>query len=973
MGLQTKTRQAGFLALVLMVLGSGIGRAEEAKRRFDIPAGNAVERLNALFAELGLSIICDYTATGVSNTNAVHGVFTLKEALEHMVQGQDIQFWFVSEKAVSCGRKDAKPKEATVVGLQTKRPSIEAPLEPAPLTEVTVTGTHIRGKSPIGVQEISFSRADIDRSGLATVQDFIRTLPQNFNGGPTEDTQRIGRETLTNSTRGTALNIRGLGPGETLVLLNGRRIATGGSEGAFVDIANIPLSAVERIDVLPDSGSALYGTDAIGGIVNITLKQDYQGAETQIRIGTPSDRVLTEYQLSQTLGRRWIGGNGLMSFEYYRRGELRAQSRRQAQSDLTSFGGDNFDTFRSNPGTLFAGGQLWAIPKDQDGTGLTPADFAAGTRNLENQQLGADVLPIQERWSLLASGHHTLSDDVDIFSDAILTERNMDLRSPAVRTDLPVTIANPFYVNPTGSPEPVSVSYSFLKDFGPLTSDVKLRTSNGGIGARIGLGATWRLVPYVSYAREEQRLSQGGQIDFPALALALLDPNPVTAFNPFGEGSNTNPATLAALRSQSSFDSNSDVGTVEVTADGPLLQLPAGEVKIAFGLSQRREAFDSILRLGTRAPLSNDRLSRDARALFGELLVPLADSNTHRGLRHLDLSLALRLEDYTEVGRATAPKFGVLWSPADGMTLRGTWTESFRAPNLFDLYEGNNGSIILPMLDDTAPLGFTQALVWFGRNADLRPESAKSWTLGVDFASRRTQDWSIAITYFDIQIENGFEERTFADNLLQDPRFVSFVTRNPTAGQRETVCERSAFGGLPDSCLDAPIDALIDLRLGNNALMSTNGLDLIARRSFDKAWGRVELGINGTYVLRYAEAETAQSPRIDLVDTQNNPLRLRARGSLSWQRGNLSANAFVNHDGAYRDIGSVPHREVSSWTTFDLQVRYDYTPGIHLFLSGQNVLNQPPPFLNNPLGFGYDAENADLLGRFLSVQVRKNW
>lgn len=974
-----KARRTGALAAFIAAgLIGGICRADETKRRFDIPAGKASERFNDLIAELGLAMVCDFKATGAATTKAVHGVYTLQEALEKMSEGQNIQFWFPKPGMVSCGPRKAPVQTVTKPGADPQERKL---LEPVAMDQVVVTGSHIRGRSPYGTQVITLSKADIERTGLSTVADVIRTLPQNFDGGPTEDTQGIGRETLTNSARGNALNIRGLGPAETLVLLNGRRLAPGGTEGAFVDISSIPLSAVDQIEVLLDSGSALYGADAIGGIVNITLKKEYSGAETQARAGASSDRALDEYQLSHTLGTTWSRGNGLLALDIYRRSDLRGEDRRQAQSDLRSLGGDNFDTWQSNPGTLFAGGIPWAIPRGQDGKSLAPSDFTPDTLNLEDQRRGADLLPVQKRWSLIASGNHALSDEIELFSDALFSQRDVHLKLPSVRGTLPVTVANPFYVNPTGGTEPIAVSYDFLDDLDPSVADIKVRTFNMAVGGRINAGARWRIVPYLSYAREEQRIQQRGLLNGQKALLALLDPDPTTAFNPFGDGSHTNPATLAGLRSQSFFESNSSIGTLDVTADGPLLPLPSGMLKFALGANLRREDFNSLLQSDNTGLHPIGVLSRDVSALFGELLVPLADANSPRlGLQQLELSVALRFEDYSDVSRTTAPKFGLLWSPVKGLLLRGTWTESFRAPNLADLFEGDNGSTIMAVRDDSVPGGFSQALVWFGKNANLRPEAAHSWTVGVEFTAPGLNDSSVALTYFDIQIQNAFEENSFADDILDNTRFASLVTRNPTAAQREVVCARSTFGGFPGGCMGAPIEALIDLRLGNNAILATSGFDLVARRKFDSPWGRFDLSLNTAYVLRYGEAETMDSPLIDLVDTQNNPLRLHTRGSISWQRRNIAATAFVNHDGSYRDVARTPHRKVGAWTTLDLQLRYDlnrngagWLADTHFFLNAQNVFDRDPPFLNNHLGIGYDAENADLLGRFISFDIRKNW
>jgi iron complex outermembrane receptor protein len=929
------------------------------RQRFDIPAGNAALRLNDLFSHLGLTLVCDFGATGVSTTNAVHGVYSLEEALHRMVAGRNIQFWFPNDRAVSCGPRTRPEAVAGAEASVRRTPPVEAPMQ-----QVTVTGTHLRQIAQSAAGIITFTREDIERSGAGTLPELLRTLPQNFDGGPTEDTREIGRETRTNSGIGTAMNLRGIGPAETLMLLNGRRLAPGGSEGAFIDISSIPLTAIERIDVLPDSGSVAYGTDAIGGVINVILRSSPQN-ETRLRTGTATRGGPAEQRFGQTLGAQGARGSALLAFEYYRRGALPAVDRALAASDLRARGGDNFDTFQSSPGNVFAGGRLWAVPRGQDGTSLTPQDFTPGSPHLEDRQRNADLLASQQRWSAVATVRRTIDDGgALLFADALLSRRTAEQRYPGLRLDLPVTASNPFFVNPAGGTEPVVVSYDFIDDLGPLLALPRVDTAHLTAGSELPFGDGWRLSAHAAWASENLDFHQENQANLAALSAALLDPDPATAFNPFGDGSHTSAATLERIRARSRFEVLSSIASVNLKADGPVSSLPGGEAKLALGVEHRRQHFNSRLRYGALSTRSSTRSHREISSVFGELSAPLTPG--------LELSLALRHEGYSDVPGTSAPKAGLRWAISPDIALRTTWARSYRPPNLADLDESGNGSQLIALPDSTAPSGYTPALVWFGRNADLLPQSAAAWTLGVDLGGSRLAGWRLSLTYFDVRLTNEFAEYALPLNVLDDPRFASFVDRAPGAARRAAVCARSHFAGFGNDCLDAPIGALVDFRLGNSAYRVTRGLDLSSRRRMDTGHGTFEAGVDGTYGLRHARRETGHSPMLDLLDTQNNPLRLHLRGSLSWQRGALGATAALNHDGGYRDIASEPRRSVSALTTLDLQLRHEHED-MRISLSAQNVFDSDPPFLNNALGIGYDAENADLLGRVLSLEVLKAW
>jgi iron complex outermembrane receptor protein len=994
------------LTLAALASASGpVAPAEtETARAINIPAGPAAHTLIREFADqTGLQLLVDFEEIRNLDTPAVTGQLTASETLARMLEGTRLTFEFVNEWTVAivpkpdsaladgasgldgrgAGQSESSDLERGDRGYAFESPS---DLRLEDLEQVLVLGTYFRGMAPVGAQAITIRRSDINRTGYATVQDVVRALPQNFGGGPSEDTT-LGYEAGTNSSRGTALNLRGLGASATLVLLNGRRLAPGGTEGAFVDVSDIPLSAIEQIDILPDGGSALYGSDSVGGVVNFTLRENYVGRETQLRAGAVTSGALDEYQFSQLVGTRWENGNGLLALEYYDRGRLPADDRPQMASDLRPFGGDNFDTERGNPGTIIIGSQRWAIPRGQDGRSLTASDLTAGTANLHNRQEGRDVLSEQERLSILGTLRHAPTERVKLFTDALFVQRDVYARDPALTTDLLVPTTNPFHVNPAADTVPVVVGYSFRDDLGPITSDVRVRTANFAFGAVIDAGAGWRISTTAGHAHSGEDGRIDAFVDFTALTKALADSNPETAFNPFGDGSHTNPSTLSVIRASSVFDAESDVGSISAVAEGPIGSLPGGAARAAIGVEYRRDTFDWSLRTVSRADPTGEAtarsnsLERDARAAFMELLVPVIGAgNRRRGFERLQFSASSRYELYDDFGSTLTPRLGVSWAPTSTVVLRGTRSKSFRAPNMYRLDESGSGSMIVPLADPLSTRGASSALLWFGGNADLQEERADAWTAGLDFASSTLPGLSVSATYFSIEFEDQIRNIPISAGILLNPDYRDAVYRSPSPEQRERVCSRSRFVGIPGACNSAAIDLLIDARSNNVATVRTRGLDLVSSYELESAIGSFDFGLNASYVFEYSQAVRVGAPLKDLLDTEHSPVALRARGSLSWERRAVGAAAFFSYSDDYRDTISLPERRIGSWTTVDLQLSYRATDhgflgkaGTRFSLNIRNVFDEDPPFVNNSSGLGFDPENADLLGRLVSFQVRRDW
>lgn len=990
--------------IVLGLIVSLPAHAIPKLQTFHMEAGDATLTLNEFSRQSSLQLLFDYNIVRGRKTRAVSGEFEAPVALTQMLVDTGLVFDFVNDRTLAVTlvnhaggtgsaiaeapptapsrTRSAEPQSVKRDGAGSNELSMD-PRTPE-LEEIRITGTHVRGEEPVGDRVMSFDREEIDASGSATVQDFLRTLPQTFGGGPTEDTHIIGAETRTNSGLGSGINLRGLGARATLVLINGKRLVPGGTQAAFADIENIPLSAIERIDILPDSASAQYGSDAVGGVVNFVMRDNFRGAETLLHGGSGTRNNLGEYQAAQTLGTRWDSGNGMVSLEFYRRDALPADSRRYATSNLLPLGGGNFNSFLSNPGNIVVGGQSYAIPYGQNGSGLTAADLAPGTQNLTDKFQGYELLPGQERWSVYSSGKQELTDSIRFFGSAMLSQRDATQRTGGYKTSFPVTNSNPFYVNPTGGTDPIAVEYNFLDDIGPMTTDSLVTNTNVTLGLDIDAGAAWKVSLYGNYAQEKENQFSGGLVNFPTLLAALADPNRATAFNPFGDGSHTNPATLESIATGSRFYTNSKFRSADVMADGPIASLPGGTLKLAVGADYRNQVFDTSSPPTPITQASQANLSRNVTAAFGEVTVPIfGKDNGGSGYRRVEFSVAGRYENFSDFGHAATPKLGMIWSPLDVVAFRGTWGRSTRAPTLADLDASQNVLIATAAADKSSAAGYSRVLVESGKNASLTIERARSWTAGFDIDPK---EWiaglTFSATYFNIDFRNRIEEPAYGANILNDPSFVSFIVRNPGAALLSFTCSQGMFvSSTGGTCLQYPAGAIIDLRIQNLQSVRTQGLDF--NTTYQRSWsiGTMKLGLDGTYLFHFTQKEGPNVPPAELLNTQNNPINLKMRAQLSWQQPRWGATLGVNFQNNYTDTGSQPTRNVWSYTTFDTQLRYEVAPystgylqNTRVTLNAINVFNVSPPFLNNQIvGIGYDQENADPYGRLLSIQLRKTW
>lgn len=731
---------------------------------------------------------------------------------------------------------------------------------------IVVTGTRIRGA--VSASEVTtLSREAIVAAGQVDLGEAMRALPQNFGGGQNPGVGFGAGLINSNLNSTSSVNLRGLGPDATLTLLNGHRLP---ADGAFagVDISAIPLAALDRIEVVPDGASALYGSDAVAGVVNVILRRDYEGLNTSAQLGTSTDGGYFRQQADIVGGARWAGGGALIAYDFAHNSGIQARQRSYAAA-LES---DNllFPSTRRHAATLTAHQDL--------GSGITAA---------------IDLLYANRRSRALGG---TATSRVEF--------------RPKVES---------FTVAPSLEAE---------------------------------LGAGWTLKALAVYGRDRTRFA------------TTTTPKPGTAT--LNTGCFCNRATA-----------------LEAGVEGPLFALPGGSARVALGGGYRNNGLAHSRVVNGKPSVAFD-VGRKNYFAYGEVYLPFVSPDVQvRGIDRLSLSGAVRYEDYPGMARLATPRVGLLYAPIRDLTLRGTWSRSFKAPTLFQQYIPYE-AFLLP----AAAFGAGPGTVLFtsGGNPDLRPERARSWTAGFGLKPVALAGVSLEATWFDIR---------YKDRVLQpipgsiaaafrDPGYATLIDRSPVAADLADLIAGSQFGlenfsGMAYS--PAAVVALIDNRNINVAAQAIHGLDArLAWQGDIGGGGKLTLDLAGTW-LHSDQRLTSALPRIQLAGTVFSPPKVRLRGTAGIERGAFQASSSLNYTGALADRRFATAARLAPSATLDFGMRYTLDrgqgeePGLAVSLVINNLFDNKPDLIGTtgPSDTPYDSTNYSPIGRFVAVGVTRHW
>ncbi|MEJ6010776.1 TonB-dependent receptor domain-containing protein [Novosphingobium aquae] len=734
--------------------------------------------------------------------------------------------------------------------------------------EIIVTGSHIRGAVSAS-DVLKINSEEIIAAGQTDLGEAIRSLPQNFAGGQNPGVGTGAGLTNSNVNSASSVNLRGLGADASLTLLNGHRLPYDSAFGG-VDISAIPLAALDRIEVLPDGASALYGSDAVAGVVNVLLRRDYEGITTSGQLRASTDGGNFQQQADVVAGSKWAGGGFIVAYDYSRN------------------------------------------------TGITAAQRPyASTLDPETS-----LYPSQRRHAAVLSAHQDLGSGIRASVDILYSHRDSD------------TVGGT-----------AAARYRFRPDVESLTLAPSFE---------FALGNDWTVKAQGVLGRDRTHYN--------------------TTFTSAGG---------SAVVTSGCFCNRA--ASAELGAEGPLFALAGGDARIAFGTGYRSNGMDYSRFVGTAANGAFN-VSRSSRFAYGEINLPfVAPENDLRGIARLSLSAALRYEDYPGMARLATPRIGLVYAPIPELTLRGTWSRSFKAPTLYQQYVGYQTYLLPAIAFGVTDPGRT-VLYASGGNPDLKPERARSWTAGFELRPLGSPALTLGATWFDIRYKDRVVQ-PIAGSIaaaFRDPGYATLIDFSPSASDLAGLISGAELGlqNFSGSAYDAAlVAALVDNRNVNVALQSVHGIDARLGWSNDLDAGRrLNIDIAGTW-LSSSQQLTAALPEVQLAGTVFNPPSLRLRGAIAYQDRRLRLGTTLNYTGALTDRRFATPARLSPQATVDLAVRYDFIPredgepGLAVSLNASNVFNARPRLIRTtgPTDTNYDSTNYSPIGRFIALGVTRRW
>ncbi|MBV1776550.1 TonB-dependent receptor [Burkholderiaceae bacterium DAT-1] len=862
--------------------------------------------------------------------------------------------------------------------------------------KIEVTGSNIKRVNKESVSPITtIDKEQISRSGAGSVLDLMRNLTSaGGNGG-----ELSGAGSFRNGA--TSVNLRGL---PTLVLLNGYRLPSSGSDEysgqTSVDLNTIPLAAIDHIDVLKDGASAIYGTDAVGGVVNIILRKSYTGTEVNVSHGATTegggdltraavttgfgDRSESKFNVTLTLSaeeRKAIHGTD--------RDWAMEMDRRYMPNGL--FNGGVYGSKGSDPGTLSLGGSqrmpdpacakehIKAYPD-------APEWFAAPNRNacMYAAAEAIDLLKPFKRYSAITSGTWDITPDLS--ANGQLFVNHYELRavdSPAWIQDAPrgnvllVPANNKF--NTFGVP--VRVRRLFQAEEGGSRSRIDTIWGVGSLTGRLG-NFDWTVS--AGHGEEKGDIRYFGTFLHDKLQKYLAEGK----YNPFG-GNNNSAQVIQELTADHAIQTKSVTDFISAKAATELGSLPGGAVGVAVGaeIKQDKLTYNPTQAwrdgaIGIYSVLRGIDGSQKQSAAFTELNLPL--------LKNLEAQVAARYDHYEFAGNTTNPKIGVRWTPTDNLLIRTTYSTGFRAPTLPQTFNEGRGGFA----SARDPKRCVPKDVFFGNDCagsvlsvvtgtrDVKPEKSKNFNLG--FVFEPIKNTSFGATYWRITWKDRIENLD-SDTVLagEDGAYKNNVIR-----QAITAEDQAAYNALtPEqrAKMGPLVGRLKEVRVGliNRSEVFTDGYDLDATTTLRTAEsGRFKFYTEATYLARMNSSLLPDDPFINCENDTScdageyqNP-RWLAKVGVNWDMGPYQATVAANYVGHYR-VSRSPTATINAYygqyddgvsvtssTLFDASFGYTGYRNTVLRFGINNLLDRKPPFYSGS-SLGYDSAYGNPRGRYV--------
>ena len=831
---------------------------------------------------------------------------------------------------------------------------------------IAVTGTLIKGVNPVGSNVIGMSKEDIKEMGGASANDLLRKVPQM------NDFNQLAKPTGDSSIPFEPPQIRGIGGLSgmaTLVLLNGHRIVPQGVGLNWIDASMIPASLLERVEVIPDGGSSIYGSDAVAGVINFIPKQNMEGGELSATYGVGKDGYQT-FDFSGAFGTSWDKGSLITAVSYSDTDAVLGSGLDYRTEDLSTKGGDDGRNVQCAPGNVVLDGATYGIPS-----------LKAANTNYCSTGDDYSYFPESQRSSIFSFLQHEFSDTVSLDVMAYYSDRKAtDFDPRDNRAQIDITSDNPNFM-PVGDETTHTVAFSYEDVFGGLgrANPSEYRSWGFTPTLTVDINDSWNVQGSLNFGRSISEYNDYG-INASAQAVALASIEPSNALNPY-DVSQTSDSVLASIKDWLYYQrSVQQMMEAKVMASGDLFEMSAGTAKIAFGAEFRQEEYDKLNQEGPTSGESQvvyNYIDRESKSLFGELYVPLVGaSNAMPGIQTLDLSISARYDHYNDVGSTTNPKIGLTYKPNDDLTLRASWGTSFHAPALADLAAPLQYELFLPFSPFRAadseffPDFFKPSFLLTGASEGIKPETAETWSLGANWYV--SDSVVLDMTYWSVVYEDRLDQNAgffFGPGYYASEVNQSYYILNPSSAQ-EVVDKFGEFptGGFPD--LQTMFDVfgtpyvVSDQRKDNMGAYKLNGLDFNLRYYTDISLGEVDASIGGTYILTRDKEDVKGSGFSDTLtmgdfNSAISPLNVSAKVGL--RHDDLYLTATVLHTSS-TEVGE---EQIGSFTTMSLYGSYEYNDDMTFTLNVDNAFDAAPPFRLVEDGVAYHS-----MGRTLTLGIQ---
>ncbi|MDR7332017.1 TonB-dependent receptor [Roseateles asaccharophilus] len=886
------------------------------------------------------------------------------------------------------------------------------------LERVEVTGTAIKrieGETALPVQVIT--RDEIDKAGVTTAAELIARLSAGANN--LTDGGSVAFGGFRDQMGFNAANLRGLGVSSTLVLLNGRRMANFASPGdsAGVDLNSIPAAAIQRVEILLDGASSLYGSDAIGGVINFITRKDFAGVDINVLAGNTSEGGANKRSatLAGGFGNYASQGFNVMAvLDVQKTSSLNASRRKFIKEldipgrlpDLLSSAGfpGNILLDQNLPGSeqrdLLIDEGFKANGKDviSEYT-INPAAAtgcnAPATLYLPEGIGGVDgctfdymrdieLYPKSKKTSLFSRGVFNLGSGHQLFVEASLAKANTYYTGTPNRVDaemdvslVPALKSTGLNAFPAGDERRIMVVRTRLQEAGLRTSELAATANRFVLGTN-GLLAGWDYEWALNHSTSKvsDRDYQGYLNED-----MIMDGFAAGTLNAFG------PSSAAGLalyeKAQIRGEVRRATGTMDsldFRASKAITPLAGGDLSFAFGGELRREKQnyhqsdalkqDLILGESSQGPDTDFGKSRKVSAAFAEISAPIT--------KQLELQAALRYEHYQVSGGAASPKLGLKYVPSPELLLRASVGKGFRAPSMSDLYrpltQGSSATVVDPvcLADDPDNTVTDCSDLWTTlnySNAKLKPEKSRQFSAGVVFEPKRGV--TLNADYWHIEKSNLISTLG-VDVILSDlGKYGSLVHRYWDTANLPADCAEDYDPDDFDICA-------IDLIKENRGKQKISGVDFgVALLGLKTGFGEFGLRLNGTLTLRSKQQTGNGDPFVSNLGRFVNDgvvQRWRHTVNLDWERGPFSATVSNSYLSGYDDqhIIGKPDRKVASYSLWNLSAAWEATKSLTLRAGVQNVLNETPPFSQQAWFFlsGYDPSYTDPRGRYGYVSAK---